>query len=261
MSNDCPPDTTKAEAERIKCQNWQHPDKYGHFRVAQLTQIKHHWWWKMNYVFDEVVGKFNMTGWVLLLEEDHYVTPDLLHVLNKIIAEKATLCDNCQVISMGFYLKQFGNYGNTMDRLAVYPWFSSRHNMGMTINRATWANVKNCSKLFCTYDDYNWDWSLMRVNMACFAERLHVIYAKSPRVLHVGDCGVHTHRCKADVAADKARQLVDRHRSVLFPDSLQVSEVSRRMLKPAKENGGWGDVRDHELCMNNSRLLLSSMGG
>jgi hypothetical protein len=30
------------------------------------------------------------------------------------------------------------------------------------------------------------------------------------------------------------------------------------MLKPPKENGGWGDVRDHQLCINNT--LLSKNG-
>lgn len=29
------------------CLNWEWPDKYGHYRVARYTQIKHHWWWKV----------------------------------------------------------------------------------------------------------------------------------------------------------------------------------------------------------------------
>jgi len=35
----------------------------------------------------------------------------------------------------------------------------------------------------------------------------------------------------------------------LFPDSLMVSgypSVPRRVHKP---NGGWGDIRDHQLCI------------
>ena len=38
---------------------------------------------------------------------------------------------------------------------------------------------------------------------------------------------------------------------------MSVTETSKRMHKPAKENGGWGDLRDHELCLNNSVVALS----
>lgn len=30
-----------------KCNNAEHPDKYGHYREAKYCQIKHHWIWKV----------------------------------------------------------------------------------------------------------------------------------------------------------------------------------------------------------------------
>lgn len=30
-----------------KCNNWEHPDKYGHYREAKYCQTKHHWLWKV----------------------------------------------------------------------------------------------------------------------------------------------------------------------------------------------------------------------
>lgn len=33
-----------------------------------------------------------------------------------------------------------------------------------------------------------------------------------------------------------------------------VAENLKRTLKPSRENGGWGDIRDHELCLNNSHV-------
>lgn len=44
---------------------------------------------KMNYVFDGVMRRFNLSNvWVVLLEEDHYVSPDFLHVMDMIIERK-----------------------------------------------------------------------------------------------------------------------------------------------------------------------------
>lgn len=61
--------------------------------------------------------------------------------------EVLRLCAECGVISLGFYLKSYAAYGANIARLAVYPWFSSRHNMGMALDRATWDRIRNCSKV------------------------------------------------------------------------------------------------------------------
>lgn len=43
----------------------------------------------MNYVFDRIVVPHNLAEkWVVLLEEDHYVTPDFLHVLKYMSSNK-----------------------------------------------------------------------------------------------------------------------------------------------------------------------------
>ncbi|GMT37891.1 hypothetical protein PFISCL1PPCAC_29188 [Pristionchus fissidentatus] len=259
---DCPEKISKDDAKAKGCQNWEHPDKYGNYRIAKFTQIKHHWWWKMNYVFDGIIDRYGLeSAWILLLEEDHYMSPDALHVLNHIIDNRNTLCADCELISLGFYLKSFASYGQNIDRLGVHPWFSSKHNMGMALQKNTWTKIKNCSELFCTWDDYNWDWSLLQISVKCLPQRFKVIFTKAPRVLHVGDCGVHTHRCAVSNAAKAAEDLLTQHSSALFPQSMKVTEVSRRMLKPSKENGGWGDERDRSLCMRNTHPQNRSQPG
>ncbi|TMS36067.1 hypothetical protein L596_003329 [Steinernema carpocapsae] len=257
--NDCPEKIGKEKAKTIKCNNWQHPDKYGNYRVAKLTQIKQHWWWKVNYVFDGIVKNYGLTNsYVLLLEEDHYVSPDFLHVLYLMIENREKYCSTCEVLSLGFYLKNYKTYHSDIDKLGVHPWFSSKHNMGMAINLATWESIRNCSDMFCSYDDYNWDWSLLQVSLKCMERKMRVIFAKAPRVIHVGDCGVHTHRCAVHNAADSARQLFEQVNESLFPALLTVKETSRRMLKPSKPNGGWGDLRDHKLCLTNSNPFVNN---
>lgn len=51
--------------------------------------------------------------------------------------------------------------------------------------------------------------------------------------------------------------MFNRAQALLFPKVLKVTETSKRMMKPSRENGGWGDVRDHELCLNNSVVNLA----
>lgn len=33
------------------CLNAQYPDQYGHYREADYTMTKHHWWWKVRQSF------------------------------------------------------------------------------------------------------------------------------------------------------------------------------------------------------------------
>ncbi|KAI1725537.1 n-acetylglucosaminyltransferase II (MGAT2) domain-containing protein [Ditylenchus destructor] len=253
--NDCPEKATKEEADALQCSNRKYPDKYGHYRIASLTQIKHHWWWKMNYVFDGIVSKYGLESYVVLLEEDHMVAPDFLHILQKLIDTKNTTCPDCHVLCLGAYLKSYSAYREDIAKVSVQIWYSSKHNMGMAINGEMWKALRNCSQMFCTYDDYNWDWSLLQMSVKCLSQNLRplrVLLAKSPRVLHIGDCGVHTHRCAVHNAAAAATSLFQEHRTVFFPPEIRLTEVGKRMLKPSKPNGGWGDIRDHKLCLFNT---------
>uniref|UniRef100_A0A915DWP9 Alpha-1,6-mannosyl-glycoprotein 2-beta-N-acetylglucosaminyltransferase n=1 Tax=Ditylenchus dipsaci TaxID=166011 RepID=A0A915DWP9_9BILA len=251
--NDCPEKATKEEAADLKCLNWKYPDKYGHYRIPSLTQIKHHWWWKMNYVFDGVVSRYGLESHVVLLEEDHVVTPDF--------CTSFIVCADCQVICLGTYLKTYKNYKADLDKLSLQIWYSSKHNMGMAINAELWNQLRNCSEMFCTYDDYNWDWSLLQLSVKCLPaaklKSMRVIQAKAPRVLHIGDCGVHTHRCAVHSAASTAMNLLKAHDAFFFPPDLHLADISKRMLKPSKPNGGWGDIRDHKLCLLNTYPLKS----
>lgn len=43
----------------------------------------------MNYVFDDVIKKYELETFVVLLEEDHYVAPDFLYTLNEMVVRRA----------------------------------------------------------------------------------------------------------------------------------------------------------------------------
>lgn len=216
------------------------------------------------------------------------------------------LCAECGVISMGFYLKSYATYGANTEKLAVYPWFSSRHNMGMALDRATWDRIRNCSKVPLPFpllaSQLHPSPALLHLRRLQLGlepharqhglprpQQTHRPLRQSPSRLshrrlvpplppspsplsHPGPCsGVH-HKCTADTSANKYAAILADVKAKLFPAKLevggqgrigkggkrgpgsQVSERSKRMLRPPKENGGWGDVRDHELCLNNTRF-------
>uniref|UniRef100_A0A914HCW3 Alpha-1,6-mannosyl-glycoprotein 2-beta-N-acetylglucosaminyltransferase n=1 Tax=Globodera rostochiensis TaxID=31243 RepID=A0A914HCW3_GLORO len=252
--SDCPEGIKKSED--LKCANAAYPDTHGNFRLPKLAQIKHHWWWKANYAFDGIMPKYGLEEKALiLLEEDHIVAPDFLHSLKLIHKERKRVCPDCELICLGTYPKKFSNYEKDISKLGIEFWYSSKFNMGMAIDRKLWKAVQNCSQFFCSYDDYNWDWTLLQLSVRCLPSKMRVVYTKAPRVLHIGDCGVHTHRCKVDRAAHDALKLFERANSSFFPASMHVLEVGKRMLKPSKPNGGWGDPRDIRLCELNTHPL------
>ncbi|XP_050084146.1 alpha-1,6-mannosyl-glycoprotein 2-beta-N-acetylglucosaminyltransferase isoform X1 [Anopheles aquasalis] len=140
-------------------------------------------------------------------------------------------------------------------KVEVTPWVSSKHNMGMAFNRTTWYEVVRCARHFCEYDDYNWDWSLQHVSQQCLKEKLHVMVVKGPRVFHIGECGVHHKKsnCGSNEVISKVQQVlkVARSSQQLFPRSLSLTQTSViKKTNLRKGNGGWGDQRDHLLCLN-----------
>ncbi|XP_017848210.1 alpha-1,6-mannosyl-glycoprotein 2-beta-N-acetylglucosaminyltransferase isoform X3 [Drosophila busckii] len=273
--NDCPRNIKKEQAIISSCNNALYPDLYGHYREAKFTQTKHHWWWKANRVFNELeVTRFH-TGPVLFLEEDHYVAEDFLYLLAMMQQRTQDLCPQCNILSLGTYLKTF-NYYTYHSKLRVrvrfakietqsirydfrkveaMPWISSKHNMGFAFNRTTWMSIRRCARHFCSYDDYNWDWSLQHVSQQCLQRKLHAMIVKGPRVFHIGECGVHhkNKNCESNQVISKVQHVlrIARKSHQLFPRSLVMAVPSlMKKSKLRKGNGGWGDLRDHELCLN-----------
>ncbi|XP_044003168.1 alpha-1,6-mannosyl-glycoprotein 2-beta-N-acetylglucosaminyltransferase isoform X4 [Aphidius gifuensis] len=260
--NDCPRNIDKKQALAMNCTNARHPDLYGHYREAKFTQTKHHWWWKANYVFDQLHIMKNHTGLVLFLEEDHYVAEDFLHVLRLMEDKSYSECRSCNILSLGTYVKTYNYYTDYTRKAEVIPWISSKHNMGMAFNRTTWNKLRNCGVKFCSYDDYNWDWSLQHIAQSCLPmskgpgktprveSGLVAMMMKAPRVFHIGECGVHhkKNNCDSTAVIAKVQNVLRSAKSHMFPTILNLTVANVKNPKLRKGNGGWGDKRDHELC-------------
>ncbi|KAK7069114.1 Alpha-1,6-mannosyl-glycoprotein 2-beta-N-acetylglucosaminyltransferase, partial [Halocaridina rubra] len=233
----------------LKCLNRDWPDTYGHYREASFTQIKHHWWWKIHRVFNELrITQNNYTGSVVFLEEDHYILPDLLHVLTMLKKEKRAKCPTCQVIALGNYNKMSPNvYKNNVEK---GDWWVTKHNLGFVLDVRAWKELMKCRPQFCQFDDYNWDWTLTNIIQTCFKPRMSMVSLKFSRVIHVGSCGTHVKKRNCDVSNEvrTAKMRITSGKNWLFPKTLAWQNVYRSSGRVKRGNGGWGDFRDRMLC-------------
>ena len=56
-------------------------------------------------MFDGLRETANYSGYVLFLEEDHFVAPDFIEVARQLIELRKTHCKDCDFINLGMYNK------------------------------------------------------------------------------------------------------------------------------------------------------------
>ncbi|XP_019406724.1 PREDICTED: alpha-1,6-mannosyl-glycoprotein 2-beta-N-acetylglucosaminyltransferase [Crocodylus porosus] len=265
---DCPRDLGVAAARRTGCLNAAFPDAFGHYREAPFAQAKHHWWWKLHFLWGRVRALRDLPGPIVFLEEDHYVAPDFLHVLAHLQGLQQRHCPDCQVLALGSYglpgrhrggggEGEAAAFAGRADKVELKTWRSTEHNMGMAFGRDTYQQLRACADAFCTYDDYNWDWTLQHLTVACLPRFWKVLVPEVPRVFHTGnDCGMHHKQtCRPGALVAKVDALLDANQQHLFPDTMSISKrYPLAPVAPHVKNGGWGDIRDHELCKSYHKL-------
>ncbi|CAF3011525.1 unnamed protein product [Rotaria socialis] len=252
--NDCPRDIVRHKALASRCNNAPNPDRYGHYREVSIVQIKHHWWWKLNFVFNSIEILQNRTDYLLLLlEEDFYLSPDALVFLKKMETTKELLCPECLFYTLGNLEKAGRQFGKLSSKISIAYWHA-RYNLGMTISHSLWTLLVKYAEEFCTIDDYNWDWSLVYLAQQRF-QFPRVMYSSATRVIHLGSCGTH-HKKFCSSESDIARwtetdKLYRDNRKYLFPEtslSVHLKYEGKRIFK--QPNGGWSDIRDRQLCLS-----------
>ncbi len=235
---------------------------FEHYREANVTQLKHHFWWMLNHVYANFVIRPNFTGHVLLLEEDFYVSPDALHILNLLATNRNYLCPECNLLVLGLDSAQLEFYENEQfftDTVGE-DWNSMEHFRGMALTGNDLRQIIDCAESFCHFDDYNYDFSLMHANLNCFREHWKTLRPLVPRVLHTGSCGFHRQpqegaHCHEE--ANRVRQFFWKFRTALFPRFLNRTTSSfwkdKWLMQPIGY-GGWADPRDRQLCMKIAQI-------
>nr|XP_019947035.1 PREDICTED: alpha-1,6-mannosyl-glycoprotein 2-beta-N-acetylglucosaminyltransferase-like [Paralichthys olivaceus]XP_019947036.1 PREDICTED: alpha-1,6-mannosyl-glycoprotein 2-beta-N-acetylglucosaminyltransferase-like [Paralichthys olivaceus] len=252
---DCPRDMSKDDAVKTGCLNAKHPDSYGHYREALITQTKHHWWWKMHFVWERVQVMQGYSGFVVFLEEDNYILPDFFSFYKSMVEFRKNSCPDCDMLALGNH-NGMTDFVKLSNKVLTTGWMSTKHNIGMALSREVYYKLMGCSHVFCTYDDYNWDWTLQHLSGTCIPKPLKVLVAQGSRVLHTGDCGLHQKEdCRPELASQMAEEGLQSAKHGLFPSSLVLTGAEAAVHKAHVKNGGWGDTRDHILCNNYAKRL------
>lgn len=252
---DCPRDISKDQALKTGCLNAEHPDSYGHYREASITQTKHHWWWKLHFVWERVQVMQGYGGFAIFLEEDNYILPDFFHFYKSMIKFRKYSCEDCDMLALGNH-NGLSDFTRLSNKVLTAGWMSTKHNIGMALSREVYYKMMGCNNEFCTYDDYNWDWTLQHLSGGCISKALKVLVAQGSRVLHTGDCGLHQkEKCRPEWAAQRVEENLQMTKDGLFPASLVLTGAEAVEHKPHMKNGGWGDIRDHILCKNYAKRL------
>ncbi|XP_053622684.1 alpha-1,6-mannosyl-glycoprotein 2-beta-N-acetylglucosaminyltransferase isoform X2 [Plodia interpunctella] len=154
----------------------------------------------------------------------------------------------------------YPNLYSSIQKVEITPWHSSMHNMGFAFNRTVWNTIMELRDLFCNYDDYNWDYSLLRLSQnRPGKEKFRVIMCKGPRVFHIGECGIHHKKsnCNASTVISKVQKLLRNAKPYMYPSKVTATISAggaKSNKKLVKGNGGWGDLRDRELCIHMTKI-------
>ncbi|KAH7986633.1 hypothetical protein HPB51_026623 [Rhipicephalus microplus] len=216
--NDCPRNIHYEQARKIKCNNAEYPDQYGHYRESKFTQIKHHWWWKLNVVMESLNVTRNHEGPITLLEEDYYVAPDYLDAVRLLLSKRRAFCGENTCLCM--------------------------------VGNNDYANKKLLTDaVFCVHDDYNWDLTLTAVASSCLPAGSRTVSLRVSRVFHIGECGVHRRPKKCqEVLLRKALRVIPKE-GFGSERMRNLRSIPPRVIRLPKVSGGWADVRDHQLCV------------
>ncbi|KAA0201828.1 hypothetical protein HAZT_HAZT001856 [Hyalella azteca] len=207
-------------------------------------------------VFDELNITRNWTGVALFLEDDHYVAPDFLHVLEQL--KQLAVSAQGRFLSLANLEKS--NINN--DRNFAYRATpgSPKFNTGLAFDQVAWSLIRSKANFFCSYDDYNWDWTLASL-MYSDKRLIDVAFAvKTSRVFHLKSCGTHSKGSSCSNGAPDAEVVpkLAALKPYLFPESL-VLQGTLQGSPLRKGNGGWGDRRDQELCLAMANGTASEM--
>jgi alpha-1,6-mannosyl-glycoprotein beta-1,2-N-acetylglucosaminyltransferase len=248
-----PRDCTRDQKTNLEsCNQQAKADMYGHYREAKFSQIKLHWTWKINFVVRRI-GAICEYEYIILLEEDHFLSSDALVIANQNIIPALIKCESEDKIclgTLGIYPRTFTALSK-VDTLITTLWNSGKHNMGMIISKKWFKELESNAETFCNHDDYNWDFSLMKISQN---KNWKVIYPQFARVYHLGgECGYHTrtHTCNHQAVLNNLNSNLEIRKSLLFPNSkLKTATVAAKFPTKFKGYGGWGDERDRRLCLS-----------
>jgi len=227
------PDTFPGNDESLN-KNYQ-GDKYGNPRDYQVTCAKHHFTWILKTVFTSLDEVKDADGF-LFMEEDYVVAPTVyetvwtgLFLLRK-LAEKGD-----ELFGVGMDPTRGG-----LDKPSLKKgWHPAHFTSGpMVLTPPIYQKFIDNADVYCKFDDYNWDWSLVHM----MDEKLipaRVLQPSVAQTVHIGtEGGMHVHG-----------SVDSRSEANPFHGKKMYSYEGRRWKSTAVGYGGWGHPQDQKHCL------------
>ncbi|PZC71680.1 hypothetical protein B5X24_HaOG212753 [Helicoverpa armigera] len=218
------------------------------YRDPEAAQSKHHWWWQANQIFDHLRVLKNYTQPILFLEENNYVTEDVLVVYRLLIYTRDIHCPFCEMISLAAHDPDLPRYRRRRTVVAMEVWKNSMPRTAIAFDRKIWHNIKIWKEMFCYYNDSNWDQSLKHVGAEKWDGNIYLTAIDGPRVFRVEECDPKDAGCKLQNKVEDVKKFIKVIKKQLYPLSIKIKVTAEEDFNYTA-SGYWTDVRDHELCM------------
>lgn len=222
-------------------------------RRADYAQLKHFWWWQMNFVFDHLRAISTYNYPIVFLEEGQYILKDFLYMLRILGGLVLEACPQCEMLSFGSRDPNITQYDIVDGNVVIEKWGSHLHKYGLVFNRTVWKNIKKYSKYFCYFNDYNWDRSLRNLAKKRPEGDFTWFSSTGPRVLRIKQCDDAKNRCYMKKSIDDVVNFAWTVKRGLYPRNMVIS-VNNDRTDDVIETGHWSDVRDQELCIYFTKL-------
>ncbi|CAG4915540.1 unnamed protein product [Colias eurytheme] len=253
-SQDCPYDLDVYTAKYLKCTGASNPDIHGRYRKPENAQMKHHWWWTANKVFDNISCLERNNGVVMFMDDDNFLLEDFMYLV--IYMKKvANSMPFCEIISLGVYDPQvkFTNENDTY-RLQITTW-DPKYSEVIGFDYSTWNTLASHFDLYCLLDDYSWSRSIQYISLNRLdGKRFKVISSVMPRSFK-SSCGLKTvTQCGVNEGIFEALSIHKQQKKNLFPpyfevySHIELIDDEYIIFDVMENNGGWNDNRDKDLC-------------
>ena len=246
--NDC---KDKEDAAKQHCEG--KPDQYGNHRSPKIVSLKHHWWWMMNTVWDGLKETRGHSGHILFIEEDHFIFPNAYRNLQILTELKPYKCPDCYAANLAPW--DVNSRGEQWDGLIA----ERMGNVGYSFNQTIWRKIHRKAREFCFFDEYNWDITMWATVYPSFGGSVYSLRGPRTSAVHFGKCGLHQGQAENKACIDNGMvkvdvQEIDRIANIKSQWQVQVSNIQAGYKAGFKGWGGWGDERDHKLCLNFARM-------
>lgn len=231
-------------------------DQYGNHRSPKIVSLKHHWWWMMNTVWDGLKETHGHSGHILFIEEDHFIFPNAYRNLQLLAKLKPKKCPNCYAANLAPC--DVKSRGEGWDSLIA----ERMGNVGYAFNRTVWRKIHRKGREFCLFDDYNWDITMWVTVYPSFGSPVYSLRGPKASAVHFGKCGLHQGQgekaaCIDDGVAKVGIEETDKVVNIKSDWGVQVRKNQEGYQAGFRGWGGWGDTRDHQLCLEFSKMYHS----